>query len=122
MMLSKGFTLIASLLILVVFIFMGQMLLQITQAQWQDLVLIHDRFQKVNAEESAQNWAAAYLKINQSCFSKQTLNFSTEVRKGYQIDLTCRENNDQFMISIEKEINTSGDPVNPNQNHFLVLK
>ncbi|MFO1258222.1 MAG: hypothetical protein U1E78_07445 [Gammaproteobacteria bacterium] len=105
----------ASLLTLVVFVLLGQMLLQITRAQWQDLVLIHDRFQKANAEQSAMNWATAYIKKHHACFSKKTLNFTTDVRKGYQIDLACRQENAQFIISIEKEINASGHQVNSNR-------
>lgn len=111
-----------SLLALTVFILLGQMLIQITQGQWQDLVIIHDRFQKMNAEQSAVNWAGQYFKMHQTCFSDNTLNFSTELRKGYQIDLACRQENLKFMISIEKEINGLGYELNPNQNHFFILK
>lgn len=112
----------ASLLTLVVFILFGQMLLQMTRGQWQDLVLIHDRFQKANAEQSAANWANEYVKVHQACFSKQTLHFNTDVKKGYQFDLTCRQDEESFVISIEKEIKASGHEMNPNQNHFLILK
>jgi type II secretory pathway component PulJ len=119
---NDGFTLVASLIALIIFMIVGQMLLQTMQTQWQDLVFSHQRLQKENSEKSAYAWAQKYIQINGHCFDNITVDFSKPDKRGYRFDLSCRQEDAQFRLAIEREVNRDGHIVAANAKVREVLR
>ena len=105
---SSGYILITCILLMLLMIFIGTLVLQISNSNQLQFELINQRIDKDYAEQGAWEWMEAYVRNNQKCFDTSIINFD------YDFYVSCQRQNDDFILKLF-QIKKANRVMSPNQ-------